>query len=260
MKMTKKLLALVLGAVMLLGLLAGCGETTPNKPNETKAPVSQVPTLTGMLVLSANATFKISYDQDGMVMEIAGNNEDSSAILAEYDYNGKSCSTVVKELIAATAKATLLRETNNIVLKLAVGSQLPSETFFDGLAKDAADAAAENASSAYVVAIGLDGLDESGYINADFAQKLLANHLGVTAFDSYNGDTEPRNDCYIVTVKAGEVAGTYSIDAVTGMISETEGEESPAEPEYIEDEEIEYIEDENVDEPVEEDIPEGTEG
>lgn len=259
MKMTKKLLALVLGAVMLLGLLAGCGETTP-KPNETKAPVPQVPTLSGMLVLSANAVFKINYDQDGMVMEIAGGNEEGSAIVAEYEYSGKSCSTAVKELLAATAEATLLREANNIVLKLAIGSQLPSETFFDGIAKDAADAAADNGSSAYVVAIGLDGLDENGYINAEFAQKLLANHLGVTSFDSYNGDTEPRNDCYIVTVKTGEVAGTYSIDAVTGMVSETEGEETTGEPEYIEDEEFEDIFDEDVNESVEGDIPEGTEG
>ncbi|MBR7142828.1 MAG: hypothetical protein IKD06_04740, partial [Clostridia bacterium] len=186
MKMTKKLLALVLGALMLLGLLAGCGET-PSKPSETKAPAPQLPTLSGMLVLSANAVFKINYDQDGMVMEITGSNEEGAALAEKYDYNGKSCSTAVKELIAATAEATLLRETNNIVLKLAVGSQLPSETFFDGLAKDAADAAADNASTAYVVAIGLDGLDENGYINAEFAQKLLANHLGVTSFDSYNG-------------------------------------------------------------------------
>lgn len=61
-------------------------------------------------------------------------------------------------------------------------------------------------------------------------------------------------------MKAGEVAGTYSIDAVTGMVSETEGEETTGEPEYIEDEMLEDILDEDVNEPVEEDISEGTEG
>lgn len=260
MKTTKKLLALLLGAVMLLGMLAGCGETAP-KPSETKAPGPQVPTLSGMLVLSANASFKINYDQDGMVMDISGANEEGSAIAAEYDYSGKSCSTAVKELIAASAEATLLRETNNIVLKLAIGSQLPSETFFDGLANDAANAAAENSSSAFVVAIGLDGLDEDGYINAEFAQNLLKNHLGVTEFDSYSGDTAPRNDYYTVTVKYGETTGTYAIDAVTGLISETEGDELIGEPEYIEEEEFDAsFEDEFVEEPVEEDIPEDTVG
>ena len=61
MKSTKKLLALVLGAVMLLGMLSGCGNTNA-KPTTNNSPL--VPTLYGMLVLSAEASFKISYDQD----------------------------------------------------------------------------------------------------------------------------------------------------------------------------------------------------
>ena len=141
MKTTKKLIALFLGAVMLLGLLAGCGETAPSS-KQTEAPGPAIPVLSGMLVLSAKASFKISYDQDGMVMELAGANEDGSAIVEEYkDFLGKSCSTVAKELIAATAKATLLREATSIVVKLAVGSQLPSETFLDSVARAVATAA-----------------------------------------------------------------------------------------------------------------------
>lgn len=234
---TKKLLALVLGAVMLLGMLAACGEPA-SKPEATNAPAPQQPILTGMLVLSATASFKITYDQEGMVMEIAGANEEGTAIAETYtDYIGKSCSTAVEELIAAVADATLLRDAKNVVLKLAVGSQLPSETFLDGLAKDASEAVANKGGSAPVVAIGLESLDEDGYINAETAQNLLKNHLGVTAFDSYNGDTTPRNDCYTVFVKSGEVEGAYLIDAVTGLITESTEEET-AEPEYIEEEEI----------------------
>ena len=258
----KKSLALMLGAAVLLGLLAGCG-THAADPGKTGSPSAQAPELTGMLVLTANASFKISYDQDGMVMEVAAGNEEAAAIVESYtDYIGKSCSTAVKELLAATAEATLLRSAKNIVLKLAVGSRLPSETFLDGLAHDASTAVADNGASGFVVAIGLDALDEEGYINAETAQNLLKNQLGVTEFDSYNGDTTPRNGCYTVYVKAGEVEGAYQIDAVTGIISEIIEEES-AEPDYVEEEEfdsvMEEVEDEIVDEDeeFEEEAPEG---
>lgn len=258
---TKKLLALVLSAVMLLGLLAGCGgEKAPTQEtNGTNAP--NAPILSGMLVLTAQASFKISYDQAGMVMEIEAANEEAEAIVAGYtDFIGKTAATAVKELIAATAEATLLREAKNIVLKLAVGSQLPSETFLDSIAKDAAETVADNGATGYVVAIGPDGLDEEGYINAENAQALLKNELGVTEFESYNGDTSPRNDCYAVHIKAGDLEGSYLIDAVTGLITKNLDEE-PAEPDYIEEEEFdaltetESVVDEDIDADISEDEP-----
>ena len=237
MNTTKKLLALILGAVILLGLLAGCGETASD-PTPSKTPVNTVPTLSGMLVLSAEASFKISYDQNGMVMELTASNDPATEILEGYTSEGKSCDTVVKELLTATAEATLLRDAHNIVLKLAVGSDLPSETFLTGLEKSAAEVAAANASAAKVFAIGLDGLDAEGYINAENAQALLLNQLGVEKFDSLNGDASPRNDCYTFSVVYGGEEGHYIIDAVTGLIEETVVDDSEGEPEYIEEEEF----------------------
>ena len=234
MKSTKKLLALVLDAVMLLGMLSGCGNTDA-KPTTNNSPL--VPTLYGMLVLSAEASFKISYDQDGMVMELTGGNEDGTAILETYDATGKSCATVVKELLDATAETTMLRDAHNVVLKLAVGSQLPSDTFLDSLAKEASDAVAANSSAAKVFTIGLDGLDADGYITLENAQALLLNQLGLEKFDSVNGDPSPRNGCYTLTVTYGDEEGYYTIDAVTGLISEIPADEMTGEPEYIEEEE-----------------------
>jgi len=254
---TKKLLALLVSAVLLLGLLAGCGnEKAPagETAEETAGNTPQAAVLSGMLVLSAQASFKIGYDQEGMVMELSGANEPGETIAATYtDFAGKSCNTVVKELLAAVADATLLREAKNIVVKLAMGSALPSETFLDGIANAAAEAVADNACTGSVVAIGLDSLDEEGYINAETAQNLLKNQLGVTSFDSYNGDTTPRNDFYTVYVKAGAVEGTYLIDAVTGLITETVMEET-GEPEYIEDEEFDPSFEEEIQETLDEDV------
>ena len=255
MKITKKLIALVLGAVMLLGLLAGCGETA-STPKETQPAGPSVPVLTGMVVLSANASFKISYDQDGMVMELSGANEDGEAIVAEYkDFTGKSCSTVAKELIAATAEATLLREAKNIIVKIAVGSQLPSETFLESVANEVSTAATENASTAQVVTIGLDALDADGYINAETVQTLLQNELGVEKFDSYTCDSAPRNGSYTAYITAGEVSGAYMIDAVTGLIVET-ADEDYTEPEYVEEEDFDASFEEDVSDYIEETTPE----
>lgn len=256
---TKKLLALMLGAVLLLGLLAGCGEQKAPAKETVGNDTPKEAILSGMLILTGQASFKISYDQEGMVMEIGAANEDAEAIVSAYtDFAGKSTSTVVKELLTATAEATLLRGAKNIVVKLAIGSQLPSETFLDGVANTAAEAVADNGATGYVVAIGLEDLDAEGYINAENAQALLKNQLGVTEFELYNGENTPRNGCYTVNVKAGDVEGSYLIDAVTGIITETVDEE-PAEPEYVEEEEFDAAFEETspvMDEDVEADVPE----
>lgn len=253
-KSTKKFLALILGAVMLLGLFAGCSdETVPEKETTDTKQDFQVSTPYGLLVLSTQASLNINYNQAGMVTEVSGRNDFGIAVAENYkNYAGKSCDTVIKELIAACSKEGYLRDATSIMLKLAFGSQLPSETFLDDLTKTAAAAAAENGSSAPVVAIGLDGLDAEGYINAANAQILLKNALGVSEFDSYNGDTYPRNDCYTVTVRYGDAFGVYDIDAVTGLISEVI-EEDNGESEYIEDEFDPSFE-EQVEETIEEDV------
>ena len=96
-------------------------------------------------------------------------------------------------------------------------------------------------------------LDEEGYINAENAQALLKNELGVTEFESYNGDTTPRNDCYTIFVKAGDVEGGYLINAVTGLITEIVDEE-PAEPDYIEEEDFDPSFEEEAEETIDEDV------
>ena len=182
---TKKILALAMGAVMLLGLLAGCSEeTVPAKETTPETKNYLTAALGGRLVLSAEASVMIDYDQNGMVLEVIPYNDYGITITEDYTgYQGKPCTTVVKDLIDASAKECFLRDASSIMLKLAKSSGLPTETFLDDLAKVAATAASENGSSAPVVTVGLDGLDNEGYINAEHAQILLKNHLGVTELD-----------------------------------------------------------------------------
>ena len=233
-KTIKKLLALVLSAVMLLGMLSGCGNETPKQTDPDNT--SSVPTLAGMLVLSTAASFKITYDSEGMVMDVTGANDDGTMLANKYECLGKSCSTVVKELIAASGEAGKLSgDVKNIVLKLAVGSTLPTELFLDVLTGDAETAAKEAGSSAVVTAIGLDGLDADGYINYESAQLLLCNQLGAEKFDSIHGDTAPHNDIYLLTVTIGDVQSSHNIDAITGLITEASDEEPTDDSGYTED-------------------------
>lgn len=237
----KKLLAALLSAVLLLCALAGCSSEPASQTDpagETQSISDPIPV--GMLVLSTEASLKISYDADGMVLDVVGMNDHGIVLADSYtNYLGKSCADVVKELIAAAADAGHLRTSvKNIVIKLAVGSSQPGSHFLDTLETEAKTAAEAVGSAAAVTVIDTTMLDENGYINLDTAKALLMNQLGVTALDAYYGSDAPTGDCYICTVEVDGVESSYSIDAVTGLIADATEEELMGDSEYIE--ETEY--------------------
>lgn len=216
-KTTKKFFALLLGAVMLLGLFAGCGSETPKQTQPDNDPV---PTMAGSLILSTAASLEILYDTEGMVMSINGINDAGKILASNYNSMGKSCSAAIKELIAVSVKeGYLAHSVKNIVLKLNKGATLPTELFLDGLVADAKAAAKDAGSAAVVTAIGTDALDAEGYINAETAKALLLNELGVEAFDAFSGSPAPSNGAYLFTATAAGTTASYSIDADTGLIT-----------------------------------------
>lgn len=204
MKNTKKLFSLLLSIALLLSLLCACGETG-KKPSGN---LNTAPTVCGMLVLTTQTSATITYDTDGMVTEV----EDAGGYK---DFLGKSCSTVVKELLTANKPEP---DTKNIVLKVAVGSQLPTEFFLESLGTDLEKTAEAIGTSAKVTVIGLDGLDAEGYINAEIAKALLLNQLD-TADASVSTGSTPYNGFYTFVVTADGISTVYNVDAVTGLIS-----------------------------------------
>ena len=237
----KKLLAACLAGVMTLCLLAGCD----NEPAVQTGPVTNTPTPAGMLILSAEASLSISYDENGVVLDIYGNNNPGIVLAGKYtDYSGKTCSTAAKELIAAAAEAGhLSAEVKNIVIKQASGSQLPGSDFLETVEAEVKAAAEAASSAAAITVIDETMLDEQGYINLDTAKVLLCNELGVEKLDKYYGDAVPFEGSYICTVEIASVQTSHNIDAVTGLITDATEEDLLGDP----DQDIEEIWEDDLD-------------
>lgn len=226
----KKFITAMLAVVMALCLLAGCG----NDP----APKSTDPTIqdskpTGMLVLSTAASFSITYDSEGLVLNIDGNNDAGIELVDAYaDYLGKACTTVVKELIAASSEAGYLSaDVKNIVIKQSIRSQLPGTNFLESIASEVKAAAETAGSLAAVMLIDESKLDELGYINLETAKALLCNELGVEALDAYYGNETPDEGSYLCTVEVAGTQTSHNIDAFTGLITEATEDELLGDPE-----------------------------
>lgn len=255
----KRMLAALLVAVMALCVLTGCNK----EPEQTEPQNIGTPLPVGMFVLTAGASVNVSYDVDGLVVKIDGNNENGINLSDAYtDYLGKPCADAAKELILAASKgAYLTANTRNIVIKQVIGATLPGSHFLETIENAVKDAAAEVKSNAVITLIDSEKMDENGYINLETAQVLLCNELGVEKLDAYYGQSTPTDDHYICTAEVGGKQTHHSVDAVTGIIATpTNAElmgESTDEEEILPDYDEEY-EDEIIDAPVEEELPEET--
>lgn len=263
----KKILAILMSAVLLLGLLAGCGTKTPDATEDTQ-PVA-TPVAAGMLVLNVNGALNISYDSDGLVLNVEGADENGSAIAGEYtDYLGKSCSDVVCDLIANSKLAGfLINESHYAVIKLAVGSALPGATFLETITMNAEAAIANAELTAQLIVLTEENLDEDGYIDLESAKKLLVASQGLESFDTLDGTVTPINGMYGFSMTAGSLDADFIVDAVTGVVVEGQLEGHDYDDDLIEDDtelleptDEAFIEDTTVPAPVEDQtVPETSE-
>lgn len=240
----RQMLAALLATVMALCVLTGCTK----EPEQTEPQNIGTPLPVGSFVLTAGASLSVSYDIDGLVVKIDGNNEIGIDLAESYtDYLGKPCADVAKDLILAASKASHLNaNTKNIVIKQIRGAVLPGAHFLETIENAVKDAAAEVQSAAVITLINNDKMDSDGYIDFETAQALLCNELGVEKLDAYYGPSTPADGYYILTAEIGGKQTYHSIDAVTGIIADATDEE-----EIITDED-EYYDDELIDTPVDE--------
>lgn len=238
----RKLFALLMSAVVLLGLFAGCSGSGAGSSESTSGTedTSQVatPIASGMLVVNANGSINVSYDKDGLVLDLEGIDENGIELVSEYeDYLGESCSSVVCTLIKNSSAAGYLAESNFVVIKQAVGSQLPGTNFLDELTTDAKAALETAGASAALLVISEEDLDDDGYINLETAKDLALAHLKLEDFDLFDGTTAPVNGVYGFHVTSGSLEEDLLVDAVTGAVCQgvldTVNDELDEEPDEV---------------------------
>jgi len=203
-KFYAKVFSLAAMAALSLALLTGCG-STPSEQTATAGLSGAGQTQTaGTLLLSVNPEIEVTYDDQGNVTALTGVNQEGKDILASYTgFEGKPCKTVVSELVAAINQAgyfdvTIDGHEKNIVLKVARGSQYPSDDFLSELtAAIQALVAADNIGSQMVL------LDEDDY-------------------DDAYGDKGYINGDYEVEFVLDGVEYEYEVNAVTGKVTEVE--------------------------------------
>ena len=216
----RKILAVLMSAVMLLGLLAGCNNAGNAETGATEDTSTMAnPIASGMLVVNANGTVNVSYDSDGLVLNLEGADDNGNELVAEYpDFLGEPCAEVVCTLIKNSSVAGYLAESNYVMIKQAVGSQLPGTNFLEELTTDAKAALETVKSSALLLVLGEEDLDENGYINLESAKELSLAYLKLDAFDSFDGSTAPVNGTYGFNITAGALDEDLLVDAVTGSV------------------------------------------
>ncbi len=210
-----KVLALLLCAILTLGLFAGCGNN--ETPKETK-PIYD-PTPVGMLMVACDATLQITYDGSGLVQKLEAGNEEGQNIVAEYADNepiGITCAELVADLIRKCfGHGYIPMENGNVVIKQAHDSTLPSATFLEDIAKVAQELAAEKP----VVIIRAEDLDENGYITEAAARILLQQTLGLNSPETVRVVGQMEDGQYTFVAIVGGRQNMYSVHVVTGQVT-----------------------------------------
>lgn len=231
----KKNLLLTMAA-LTMGIAAMTGCSTMNSSAAAGVETMEEIVEEGILVLRVNPEIEINYNKQGLVTSLSGINNDGSAIVADYqDYIGKTCETVVQELVTEIEAAGYFVSDvdgnyRNITVQIEPGSVLPKDDFIDSITASVQYSVQEMNLSSKVVGIDQDDYDDryqrnnkpSQYITKDKAIEIALTHAGVkregTRFDDREFDFDDGTAIYELEFYHGSMEYEYDIDAVTGKI------------------------------------------
>lgn len=219
----KKLLSALITAVLLLSMLAGCtrNPATQTDPIETTGE-KYYPIPVGTLVLNANASVEISYDAEGLVLNITGVDINGTALAFEYkDYYGKTCSEAVKDLIQDSIESRLLdANIHTIMVMQALGSDLPGTAFLETIVTEAQSAATAAGSSATITLITEAELDAKGYMTEATAERLLLAYLGIESDTALESVAQTTAGIHTFDLVVNGIESRFAVDAATGTVTD----------------------------------------
>lgn len=242
----KKIIALLLCAIVVAGVFAGCGNnqnaadgTKPQGNGGSNTDIAETQK-DGTLVVTANASVRITYGADGLVLKVEGTNEDGENLMESFEaLLGSSCSEVVSKIIRESAGRTYLGKLTYVAVKHEKGSSAPGTNFLEGI-ESAAKHALETASSdAKLVMIAQDKLDADGNINLETAKTLVESYLEVDVLDGFDGTDKPVDGFYSFKVSFDGMEEELHMNAVTGVVGDGligDGLQEPEETEPAESE------------------------
>ena len=219
MKNMKTIICLLLGAVLALGLLAGCGAEKTETPATTQ-PQLAAPTSAGMLLVNFNAAIEIIYDTEGFVMDIRGADTNGEELLASQDdLTGDDITVALQALTkAALADGYLIEGEKAIVIKQALGSSNPGTAFMNNIYVDVT-----SVSDGFpVFMVTEDMLDEMGYMTFDACRELLAAALMAENPDEIELHSETENNRFVLQIPINDRTEYFTVDYNLGTVRAAE--------------------------------------
>ncbi len=208
---------------LLFGILTGCNRN-PGEQADPSGTTQEIyyPVPVGTLILNANAGVEITYDAEGLVLNITGTDINGTALATEYnDYYGKTCPEVVKDLIQDSISTGLLdADVHTVSLLQTPDSLLPGTAFLETVITQAQAGVATAEAETSVTVIIAEELDADGNMNEDAAKRLLLAYLGVDSSTELKAVSQTAKGSYTYDVQLDGTENRYSIDAATGKITD----------------------------------------
>ncbi len=176
----RSILGIAAAWVMCVALLVGCGSVGPAAGFSSG----------GTLVLRVNPEIEIAYDENGMVTEIKGRNDDGKEMVASYSgYEGKETRQVVTDLVEMIGEAGYFVEeiegkNRQIIIEIESGSSLPYEAFLDEVVSDVHNCIQNNSWNSMIDVEGESNYGMSDYVDTDYGP----DSDGVTDYDDGTTD------------------------------------------------------------------------
>ena len=210
----KKVIALLLCAVALVGLLAGCNK---NKADETTLSTEYLveSTPAGTLYLTFGAMIEVVYDADGNALHIAGKNDAGKTIAnACQNQLNQDCVFAARAMLRYASDNKLFGDAKTVAVRLGKNDPMPTTDFLETIITDCQYLLDEECTGLKMIRISDERLDEDSRLNLDCAKILASYYLGAPTSELSGGEV-PLDGVYTITTADGK---SCTVDAFNGLV------------------------------------------
>lgn len=214
----KKILVVM---ISLLLILTGCQNVSETADNG----------VVGIIALSVNPKLEIGYDDNNLVKEIQGKNDNGKAILNNYnDYVGKDVKIVINELVKEINKQGYFIDdidgySKDIIIQIKAGSKVKDPNYLYELEEEVKDTISELQLASDLINIEEDDYDPNytnQYITLTKAQEIALKKVGFMECDvqfiDKDYDLENGKHLYEIEFVKDDIEYEVDVDASNGSV------------------------------------------